>query len=316
LNPTDLVWSPDGTRIAFAEQAFQLLREGDLWLMDAATGRLTNLTDDGATRRLPMTRPSDVAELFVDVSPAWTPDGRAIAVSRTVWRDGDWRGNELAVVDVETGRVESIYQVTPEAIGVVTGPMAWSADGSKLYYSVLTQAGDDPERGIWVFDRDTGQAELVVATGTNATDYPFRAVSPRGDLLLTASTGADSQFASPAAYLDLVDLAGQSVTPLTVAGADDADLARIRLVAFSPDGSMLVLVVTSPSAPFTQAIVRDLGTGTETVLIADLPEFVAGFVGQTVQWSANGTVYVPSAAPGIGTLLRLDTGAATPEASA
>lgn len=38
----DIVWSPDSTRIAFAENSFQLLLDGDLWVIDAATGVLTN----------------------------------------------------------------------------------------------------------------------------------------------------------------------------------------------------------------------------------------------------------------------------------
>ena len=47
LRPDDIVWSPDSTKIAFAERAFEYLKDGDLWVMDAATGQLTDLTDDG-----------------------------------------------------------------------------------------------------------------------------------------------------------------------------------------------------------------------------------------------------------------------------
>ena len=36
----DVTWSPDGL-LAFGEEAFQVYLDGDLWLMDAATGKLT-----------------------------------------------------------------------------------------------------------------------------------------------------------------------------------------------------------------------------------------------------------------------------------
>ena len=50
--------------------------------------------------------------------------------------------------------------------------------------------GDDPARGVWVFDRETGQAELIVAVGANAIGYPFQAISPRGDRLRISSLTA------------------------------------------------------------------------------------------------------------------------------
>ena len=53
LRLEDVVWSPDSTKLALAEESFKLFRDGDLWLMDAATGELTNLTDDGVNATHP-----------------------------------------------------------------------------------------------------------------------------------------------------------------------------------------------------------------------------------------------------------------------
>src|SRR5687767_14130338 len=47
IDPETVVWSPDGARLAFSERAFELFLDGDLWVMEAATGALTNVTDDG-----------------------------------------------------------------------------------------------------------------------------------------------------------------------------------------------------------------------------------------------------------------------------
>src|SRR6266508_3612872 len=54
LRIEDVVWSPDSSKIAFAEQAFVVLRNGDLWVMDAATGDMTDLTDEGVHEPLPI----------------------------------------------------------------------------------------------------------------------------------------------------------------------------------------------------------------------------------------------------------------------
>ena len=53
LRPEDVAWSPDSHTLAFAENALQMFVDGDLWLMDAASGELTNLTDDGFEGGLP-----------------------------------------------------------------------------------------------------------------------------------------------------------------------------------------------------------------------------------------------------------------------
>jgi hypothetical protein len=47
LEDRTVVWSPDSTTIAFSENAFVTFVDGDLWTMDATTGELVNLTDDG-----------------------------------------------------------------------------------------------------------------------------------------------------------------------------------------------------------------------------------------------------------------------------
>src|SRR5215218_3361305 len=47
LRIEDVVWSPDSAKIAFSEEAFQRYKDGDIWVMDAATGALSDLTDEG-----------------------------------------------------------------------------------------------------------------------------------------------------------------------------------------------------------------------------------------------------------------------------
>ena len=53
--------------------------------MDAVTGELTNVTEDGVNGRIPIFDTDEVefTELFIDVSPTWLPDSSGITFSRS-----------------------------------------------------------------------------------------------------------------------------------------------------------------------------------------------------------------------------------------
>ncbi|MGH2550979.1 MAG: hypothetical protein ACRDHN_16425, partial [Thermomicrobiales bacterium] len=53
LNITDLAWAPDSSTVVFAERPLVTFVDGDIWTMDAATGELTNVTDDDYEGELP-----------------------------------------------------------------------------------------------------------------------------------------------------------------------------------------------------------------------------------------------------------------------
>jgi dipeptidyl aminopeptidase/acylaminoacyl peptidase len=54
----DVTWSPDGEHLAFTERALISYIDGDLWLMDAANGELTNLDDESTAYRTPSPAPA------------------------------------------------------------------------------------------------------------------------------------------------------------------------------------------------------------------------------------------------------------------
>ena len=49
LDRSSLAWSPDSRRLAFTEDWAVRFVYAHIWTLDAATGKLTNLTDNGAT---------------------------------------------------------------------------------------------------------------------------------------------------------------------------------------------------------------------------------------------------------------------------
>lgn len=102
------MWSPASTRIAFAENAFVYFRDGDIWVMDAESGDLIDLTDEGICGTLPIlgASDSDITEFLLDSSPAWSADSQTIVFSRTTWRDGEWRGNSIETIPPTDGEPE------------------------------------------------------------------------------------------------------------------------------------------------------------------------------------------------------------------
>src|SRR6266498_846948 len=54
LREENVVWSPDSSKLAFSEESFQTFIDGDLWVMDAQSGEVTNVADDSYSGRIPL----------------------------------------------------------------------------------------------------------------------------------------------------------------------------------------------------------------------------------------------------------------------
>jgi Tol biopolymer transport system component len=64
-------WSPDSSHVAFTDDYFREFLEPDVWVIDAATGKTTDLTDDGVTGG--GFQPNSQGQY--DLYPRWSPDG-------------------------------------------------------------------------------------------------------------------------------------------------------------------------------------------------------------------------------------------------
>jgi Tol biopolymer transport system component len=126
LTPTadyafDPDWSPDGTRIVFVS--------------DNPTG-ISVMNADGSGKRLLLAG--------TETGPAFSPDGRAIAFSRT------WPHPGLGVMNLRTGKLR---QLTDD--GSLDGGVDWSPDGSQVAFARGS--------GIWVVDAN-GMGETQLTT--------------------------------------------------------------------------------------------------------------------------------------------------------
>jgi dipeptidyl aminopeptidase/acylaminoacyl peptidase len=115
-NDSDPQWSPDSTRIAFVSdrtgQAFDESRNTDVWVVPAAGGALTKISDHDEE----------------DSSPRWSPDGKQIAFTGRVLE----RDHPKIYVAPATGGAPS-RNVAPE-LDLIPSNLTWAEGGRALYF--------------------------------------------------------------------------------------------------------------------------------------------------------------------------------------
>jgi Tol biopolymer transport system component len=313
LRLDSVAWSPDSSHLTFAEEALTYLKDGDLWLVDAATGALTNLDDDGYTGKSPFGSDAAQGTITVPASPTFTADGSAVTYSRSTFRDGRPAGNDIATVPIAGGAAMHLVDISPTAPGLAYFGMRWAPDGGTLYYSLNDVSATSMVNGIWAVDADgTGVRFVAGTTETKVGEPAVAQVSSDGTRLLAWYPRSAGQFQTTAYDLSLIDPQTGTATPLVI----DADpgvvgVGVVQMATFSPDGTRLA-EVTFRTEPDHQVLISDLASGDATQLIADgLPVGGPAQSGTVPTWAANGTLLIPGgAALSEATLLTIENGLA------
>jgi Tol biopolymer transport system component len=135
------VWSPDGQKIVFASRRDRMSarnpdRNLEIYVMNADGTGQQRLT----TNSIP------------DANPVWSPDGRTIAFTRSVWRPG--RGE----VDLYLIAADGSGERKLDAVSISDSSFSWSPDGRKIAF-VSKRDGNDE---VYVMNADgTGQRNLT-----------------------------------------------------------------------------------------------------------------------------------------------------------
>ena len=229
--------SPDGRYVAFlsTKDLFSI----NLYVADAATGAIIKkLSSSSRDAHFDAIR-------FINSAGTWSPDGRRFAF--VTFAKGD---NELAIWNVETGRVEQ--RVAVEDVTALAQP-AWSPDGSTIALSGMAGGISD----LYLFDVDSGAVRQL--TNDRYGDLQ-PAWAPDGSRLAFVTDrdpdGTDFstlRFGEP--RLALIDIADGSITPLR-------PFARglQHNPQFAPDGRGLYFI--SDHDGFKDIHYLDLQTGT------------------------------------------------------
>lgn len=293
LDQNSIAWSPDSARLAFAVTALQTLRDGDLWLMNARGGQLTNITDDGFEGELPVMNDEEQGDdpIYVDVLPVWAPDGRTITFSRSAVVAGEFGGNVVASVDVASGVVETLVDASDEP-GVVYWGAAWSPDGGRFFYSFGHPDVDDTDNGVWAYDVATATARLLVPSDQEKGPPSIVSVSSTGSFGLVRFGRFEAIAGNALEALAVADMDTGALQPVAPAGEGDGGPHFLTGATFAPGDDRLLYGLNVPDQ--SRYFVRDLATGGAPTPVDGLEEgpFRLTYSGG-LSWASDGRVFVP-----------------------
>ncbi|HEY7045574.1 MAG TPA: hypothetical protein VH373_00035 [Jatrophihabitantaceae bacterium] len=179
------VWSPDGTHVAFTDDFYRMFWDPDIWVLDAATGQVTDLTDDGVAK-VDLGHKDPKANY--DLLPRWSPDSKSVRFARQA---GDYAGPTIDIdsVPVSGGQVSRLGTLPGRLIELAG--LSFAPDAKTMAWS---QGADSGWSKSTVYVGPLGDPGKALSDQPVQGDQSLLSFSPDGTYLLVDSFAPYGQF--------------------------------------------------------------------------------------------------------------------------
>lgn len=299
IDPASVTWAPDSSAVAFSIDWLQSGIDSDIFVQDAETGAVMNLTDDGVEEYYEATEP-----FAMDTYPSWAVNSGSLVFQRA---SQDQPEHPIMRIARDGGEPEVVATFPDGVAPVINGRVHLLGDGTRLFSTIPNPREPELAHGVFRMTPD-GRTDMIVPgpeDGRYATS--LLDISPDGRTMLVAQPHL--MIENPAApYVFLMDAAsGEELVPIE---------GNVVAPIFLPDGSGVLAATLNEDRSLTLTIMTLDNTATELVTLPAAepePGLAAVGVSPSLTWSEVNVILVHTS-PGT-TLLQVEPGSGAAVAS-